>query len=148
MHGGPALINLPVVVFGVVGNDIHVVANRILHLCLEAKGFRPVNLGTNNRPENFADAALECAAEAVLVSSLNGEAMHWCRSFQGLFAERGIADTIIYLGGNLATGDRPAAEVERSFLAAGIDRAYHGVADFDAVLATLHEDIARGRATS
>ena len=57
----------PVVVFGVVGNDIHVVANRILHLCLEAKGFRAVNLGTNNRPENFADAALECAAYAVLV---------------------------------------------------------------------------------
>lgn len=139
---------LPIVVFGVVGNDIHVVANRILYLCLQANGFRPVNLGANNRPENFADAALECAADAVLVASLNGEAGHWCRRFRGLFEERGIGRTIIYLGGNLATGDRPAAEVERSFLAEGIDRAYHGVADFDAVLATLHEDIARGRPAS
>ena len=136
----------PIVVFGVVGNDIHVVANRVLELCLKAEDFDGINLGTNNLPENFADAALECGADAVLVASLNGEAPHWCRKFRELFEARKIGDTIIYLGGNLVTGDMPAEDVERQFLAHGIDRVYHGIVDFDEILVTLRKDIADGRA--
>jgi len=131
----------PVVVFGVVGNDIHVVANRILHLCLERHRFRAVNLGTNNMPEDFADAALEVAANAVLVSSLNGEAAHWCQDFRQLFNERGLTDVTIYLGGNVVTGDRPKEEVQALFQGYGIDRVYYGYVDFDEILETLSEDL-------
>jgi methylaspartate mutase sigma subunit len=138
----------PIVVFGVVGNDIHVVANRVLELCLKAGNFDGVNLGTNNLPENFADAALECCADAVLIASLNGEAPHWCRKFRELFEARNIGDTIIYLGGNLVTGDMPSDEVEKLFRAYGIDRVYHGVVDFDEILVTLRKDIADGHAKS
>jgi methylaspartate mutase sigma subunit len=142
VHGGAAeLSEPPVVLFGVIGNDIHVVANRVLHLCLEAHGFRAVNLGTNNMPEDFADAALEVDAAAVLISSLNGEAAHWCRDLRSLFTERGLAGVKIYLGGNVVTGDRPKAEVEALFRGYGVDRVYYGYADFDEVLDTLAEDL-------
>jgi len=136
----------PIVVFGVVGNDIHVVANRVLELCLKAVNFDGINLGTNNLPENFADAALECSADAVLVASLNGEAPHWCRKFRALFEARNIGDTILYLGGNLVTGDMAQDEVEALFRGQGIDRVYHGIVDYDDMLATLRQDIADGHA--
>ncbi len=136
----------PIVVFGVVGNDIHVVANRVLELCLKAGKFDGINLGTNNLPENFADAALECSADAVLVASLNGEAPHWCRKFRDLFEARNIGDTILYLGGNLVTGDMANDEVEKMFRAQGLDRVFHGTVDFDEVLETLRKDITNGHA--
>ena len=143
VHGGAAELKPtgPTVLFGVIGNDIHVVANRVLHLCLDAHGFRAVNLGTNNMPEDFADAALEVNADAVLVSSLNGEAAHWCRDFRKLFDERGLGGVKIYLGGNVVTGDRPKEEVEALFRGYGVDRVYYGYVDFDDVLDTLAEDL-------
>ena len=134
-----------VVVFGVVGNDIHVVANRILQLCLQAHGFQAMNLGTNNRPQNFVDAALECSADAVLVSSLNGEAAHWCPGFRNLFVNAGLTKLSIYLGGNLAIGSANGEEVVRSYIDAGINRVFHGSVDFDEVLVDLKKDIALGR---
>ena len=44
------------IVLGVIGNDTHVVANRILYLGLTEVGFNVCNLGTNNTPEDFVDA--------------------------------------------------------------------------------------------
>ena len=60
------------VVIGVIGDDIHIVGNRIMQLALEESGFRVFNLRTRNRPEHFCQAALEVNAHAVFVSSLNG----------------------------------------------------------------------------
>ena len=131
----------PTVIFGVVGNDIHVVANRVLQLCLERRGLGAINLGTNNMPEDFADAALEVAADAVLVSSLNGEAAHWCRDIRSMFRDRGLDDILIYLGGNVVTGSKSQAEVEEEFRLFEIDRIFVGYVDFDDVIETLIEDL-------
>jgi methylaspartate mutase sigma subunit len=136
----------PTVVIGVIGNDIHVVANRVLAICLAHAGFRVINLGTNNMPEDFADAALEVGADAVLIGSLNGEAPHWCHGLRGLFMARGIGGALIYLGGNVVTGEMPAAQVETLFAGFGIDRVFYGPTDFDAMVATLKADIGHGRA--
>ena len=129
------------VVLGVVGNDIHVVANRILEICLRAASFTTINLGTNNMPENFADAALETGADCVLVGSLNGEAGVWCGEFRHLFEARGIGDIVIYVGGNLTTGQRSAASVEKLFRHYRIDRIFTGTTDFDVLIDTLKEDL-------
>ena len=59
------------VVIGVIGDDIHIVGNRIMQLALEECGFSVYNLRTRNRPERFVQAALEVNAHAVFVSSLN-----------------------------------------------------------------------------
>ena len=136
------------VVLGVVGNDIHVVANRILVICLEAAGIRVVNIGVNNRPEDFADTALEVSADIVLIGSLNGEATHWCHGIRALFECRGIGDTLIYLGGNLATGSLSSDKVEESFYKSGIDRVFHGAVDFDTIISLVKEDLISGDSVS
>ncbi|HEY4271545.1 MAG TPA: hypothetical protein VGM65_06045 [Candidatus Udaeobacter sp.] len=47
------------VVIGVIGDDIHIVGNRIMQLALEECGFSVYNIRTRNRPERFVQAALE-----------------------------------------------------------------------------------------
>jgi len=72
------------VVTGVVGNDIHVVANRLIEISLQERGFTVFNLGVNTYLEEFLDALVETQAEVLLISSLNGEAEGWCRDLQYL----------------------------------------------------------------
>ena len=57
------------VIIGVIGDDIHIVGNRIMQLALEESGFQVFNLRARNRPEEFCQAALEVNADAVFVSS-------------------------------------------------------------------------------
>jgi|SRR4030095_14645928 hypothetical protein len=45
------------VVIGVIGDDIHIVGNRIMQLAMEECGFSVHNLRTRNRPERFVHAA-------------------------------------------------------------------------------------------
>jgi len=51
------------VVTGVVGNDIHVVANRLIEISLKERGFTVYNLGVNTYLEEFLDAMLETDAD-------------------------------------------------------------------------------------
>lgn len=57
------------VVTGVVGNDIHVVANRLIDISLQARGFEVFNLGVNTSLEEFIDAVVETDADILLISS-------------------------------------------------------------------------------
>ena len=131
------------IVFGVIGNDIHVVANRILALSLKDAGFRAFNLGTHNTAEDFVAAAIEVEAHAVLVSSLNGEGEHWCVDFRRRFEDAGMPDMPLYIGGNLVVGDRDEEEVESTFKAYGFDRVFYRSTDFNEVLNLLSEDVER-----
>jgi len=133
------------VVFGVIGHDIHVVANRILGVGLSENGFRPHNLGTTNGIGDFAEAAWETGARWVLVSSLNGEGEEACAGFGEQFAEAGLSDVLLYAGGNLVVGDRPSAEVELLFLGYGFHRVFHRPASFRPLFAAMKEDMQRAR---
>ena len=125
-----------------IGHDIHVVANRILALGLAESGFRPYNLGTSNDIDDFADAALETGARAVLVSSINGEGEEACAGIGAHFAAAGLADVLLYAGGNLVVGDRPSAEVEQLFRGYGFCRVFHRQATLAPVFAALRQDLA------
>lgn len=129
------------VVLGVIGNDTHVVACRVLAVGVQELGFMAVNLGTNNKPSDFADAALETNAAAVLVSSLNGEADHWCRDFRAHFSAVGRHDILLYIGGNLMIGDRDPGAVEERFRAYGFDRVFYRSHGFSEALAALADDL-------
>src|SRR5687767_5007536 len=87
------------VVIGVIGDDIHVTGNRIMQLALEESGFQVFNLRTRNRPEHFCQAALEVNADAVFVSSLNGEGEYWCANFRDRFDKVGLPHILLYVGG-------------------------------------------------
>jgi methylaspartate mutase sigma subunit len=134
------------VVIGVIGDDIHVVGNRVMQLALEESGFQVFNLRTRNRPEHFCQAALETNSHAVFVSSLNGEGEYWCANFRKQFDDAGLGDVILYVGGNVIVGDRLREEVEALFKSYGFDRVYHQQPDIGIAIADLLEDLKDGQA--
>ena len=131
-------------IIGVIGDDIHIVGNRIMQLALEESGCRVFNLRTRNRPEHFLQAALEVNAHAVFVSSLNGEGEHWCSDFRRRFDEVGLNGVLLYVGGNIVVGNRAEAEVVSLFKTYGFDRVYHQRPDISAAIIDLFEDLQHG----
>ena len=116
------------VVTGVVGNDIHVVANRLIDLSLRARGFEVFNLGVNTYLEEFFDAAVETGAEILLISSLNGEAEGWGREVKPLKAKyKNIDDLIMMIGGNLVVGAGKAEDIVPRYKKYGFDLVCHQV---------------------
>lgn len=136
------------VVIGVIGDDIHVVGNRIMQLALEESGFEVFNLRTRNRPEHFAQAALETNAHAVLVSSLNGEGEYWCAHLREQFDSLGLTDVLLYVGGNIVVGNRPKDDVVALFKGYGFDRVYHQVPDIGIAIDDLVADLSHGKTHS
>jgi methylaspartate mutase sigma subunit len=133
------------IVIGVIGDDIHVVGNRIMQLALEESGFRVFNLRTRNRPHHFCQAALEVNAHAVFVSSLNGEGEYWCADFRKQFTDVGIGGLLLYVGGNLVVGgNRAQDEVVKLFESYGFDRVYHQQPDIGVAIADLQDDMKHG----
>lgn len=116
------------VVTGVVGNDIHVVANRLMELSLHARGYEVFNLGVNTHLEEFFDAVVETGAEILLISSLNGEAEGWSREVRSLKAKyKGLDNLVMMIGGNLTVGSGKAAEIEQKYKRYGFDLVCHQV---------------------
>lgn len=116
------------VVTGVVGNDIHVVANRLIELSLNARGYEVFNLGVNTYLEEFFDAAVETGAEILLISSLNGEAEGWSREVKLLKAKyKTLDDIIMMIGGNLVVGTGNAEDIIPRYKNYGFDIVCHQV---------------------
>ena len=133
------------IVIGVIGNDIHVVANRLLARGLRQEGYIVCNLGVSVLPEDFLYAAIEYEADVVIISSLNGEGEGWVRGFKQLFVNKQRSNVLLYIGGNLAVGERSSEDVERRYLDLGFDRAYHRPASLDVLFMDLATDFNNGR---
>ena len=129
------------VVTGVVGNDINLVANRLIDLSLRARGFEVFNLGVNTYLEEFFDAAVETGAEILLISSLNGEAEGWGREVKPLKAKyKGLDNLIMMIGGNLVVGHGNAEDIVPKYKNYGFDLVCHQV-DLNTGLDSLEEFI-------
>jgi len=129
------------VVTGVVGNDIHVVANRLIDLSLRARGFEVFNLGVNTYLEEFFDAVVETGADVLLISSLNGEAEGWSREVKPLKAKyKNLDNLIMMIGGNLVVGSGNAEEIVPKYKNYGFDLVCHQV-DLNTGLDSLEEFI-------
>ena len=116
------------VVTGVVGNDIHVVANRLIDLSLQARGYEVFNLGVNTRLEEFFDAAVETGAQVLMISSLNGEAEGWAREVKLLKAAyKSLDDLIMMIGGNLVVGSGNTENIVARYRNYGFDLVCHQV---------------------
>lgn len=116
--------NKRTIVTGVIGADTHIVGNRVLSMALEKAGFKVVSLGALTPADEFVKAAIETAADAILVSSLYGQGELDCRGFRDLCIEAGIDGILLYVGGNLVVGKQPWEDVEKRFIAMGFDRAF------------------------
>ena len=127
-------------VIGVVGNDIHIVGNRIIHIALEEKGFNVLNIGINNPLTSFIQAAMEFNANAILVSSINGEAESVCCDFRKKVSQHIHQPIKLYIGGNLVVGYRQAEAVESHFLSWGFDRVFHQI-DIHKAIVLIQKDL-------
>ena len=129
-------------VTGVIGSDTHIVGNRILSLALEKAGFKVVALGALTPAGDFIKAAIETAADAILVSSLYGQGELDCRGFRDLCVEGGLENILLYVGGNLVVGKRSWDETEKTYLGMGFDRAFPPQTRTDDVVRILNADFA------
>ena len=129
-------------VTGVIGSDTHIVGNRILSMALEDAGYHVVTLGALTPAEDFIKAAIETAADGIMVSSLYGQGELDCRGFRDLCIEAGLQDILLYVGGNLVVGKQEWGDVERRFLEMGFDRAFPPGTKADEVIERLDEDFA------
>ena len=112
------------VVLGVIGSDVHAVGNRILEEAFSEAGFEVVNIGVLASQEEFINAAIETAADAILVSSLYGHGEMDCKGFREKCIEAGLEDIVIYVGGNLVVGKQDWEPTKQKFLDMGFDRVY------------------------
>lgn len=129
-------------VTGVIGSDTHIVGNRILSMALEEAGFSIVTLGALTPADEFIKAAIETAADGIMVSSLYGQGELDCRGFRDLCVEAGLEDILLYVGGNLVVGKTPWEEVEKRFLDMGFDRAFPPGTRTPDVVEALDKDFA------
>lgn len=129
-------------VTGVIGSDTHIVGNRILTMALEKAGYRVVALGALTPAADFVKAAVETAADAIMVSSLYGQGELDCRGFRDLCIEAGLEDVLLYVGGNLIVGKHPWPAVEKIFLDMGFDRAAAPGTRVETVIEWLERDFA------
>jgi methylaspartate mutase sigma subunit len=131
------------VVTGVVGNDIHVVANRLIDLSLQARGYEVFNLGVNTYLEEFFDAVVETGAEILMISSLNGEAEGWGREVKLLKAGyKNLDDLIMMIGGNLTVGSGNTDDIVTRYKNYGFDLVCHQIdlnTGLDALEAFINE---------
>lgn len=127
-------------VTGVIGADTHIVGNRILSMALEKEGFKVVALGALTPAEDFIKAAIETAADAILISSLYGQGELDCRGFRDMCVEAGLESIVLYVGGNLVVGKQTWEDVEGRYKDMGFDRAFPPGTRTPDVVAALDED--------
>ena len=132
-------------VTGVIGADTHIVGNRILSLGLEEAGFKVVPLGALTPADEFIKAAVETAADGIMVSSLYGQGELDCRGFRDLCIEAGLEGILLYIGGNLVVGKQDWDSVEKRYKDMGFDRAFPNGTRVEEVVETLDKDFAAGK---
>ncbi|MSQ54839.1 MAG: methylaspartate mutase subunit S [Betaproteobacteria bacterium] len=130
-------------VLGVIGADIHNIGITILASALRAGGFKVVSLGILVPQEEFVSAALETAADAILVSSLYGHGELDCPGLRDKCTEAGLEGILLYVGGNLVIGKQDWEPVARKFEAMGYDRAYPPGSTPHRFIEDLTADLAR-----
>lgn len=139
----PQLLAGRTLVTGVVGDDIHVMGIRLVEHALKSAGARVVSLGVMTPVQEFVEAAVETAADGVVISSSNGHAKLFCDGIRDAFIEAGIGDMPLFIGGNLAVGRQASWDaVERDYLALGFDVVFPPNADLDAAMDRLVDALA------
>ena len=92
-----------VLIIGVIGADVHAVGNKILYHAFTEAGFDVVNLGVMVSQEEYIAAAIESAADAIVVSSLYGQGELDCRGMREKCDEAGLKGIPLLVGGNSRT---------------------------------------------
>jgi len=130
-------------VIGVIGADVHAVGNKILDHAFAQAGFDVINLGVMVPQEEYINAAVESAADAIVVSSLYGHGELDCRGMREKCDEAGLEGILLYVGGNVVVGKQPFDEVEARFKAMGFDRVFGPGTPPEVTIEALEEDLGK-----
>ena len=133
--------NQPTVVLGTIGHDAHIVGASVMKYALEEAGFKVVFLGAVVPPEEFIRAAIETAADAILISSLYGMARIDCANFGAKCCEAGLDHVKLYLGGILITDPEEWQDTEELFKGYGFHRVYPPQTKPEVAIADLKNDL-------
>lgn len=137
--------SLKTIVIGVIGADCHAVGNKIISSVFSDLGFNVINLGVMVSQDEYIDAAIEHDADAVLVSSIYGHGEIDCLGFRSRCIARGMAELILYVGGNLVIGKKEFAATEALFIEMGFDRVFPPSVELSDVAELLQKDIQERR---
>ena len=132
---------LKTIVIGVIGADVHAVGNKIIDYTLKNAGYEVVNIGVLSSQEDFINAAIETDADLILVSSLYGHGEIDCRGMREKCIESGIADILLYVGGNIVVGKQDFDQVKDTFYKMGFNRVYPPGTPIDNALADIKRDL-------
>ena len=131
------------IVTGVL-QDIHVLGMIIINAALEEAGFQDVYVGERATQEDFIHAAAENNASAILISTSTGQAELECRGMREKCQETGLANMLLYLGGNLVIDPREEQkweDIENQFKQMGYNRVYPPNVSIEAMLKDLKADL-------
>ncbi len=128
-------------VIGVIGADVHAVGIQILSFAFAEAGFTVINLGVMVSQEEYIEAAIESAADVIVVSSLYGHGELDCRGLREKCDEAGLKDILLYVGGNIVVGKQPFSEVEKRFHDMGFNRVFGPGTPPETTIAALKEDL-------
>ncbi len=134
-------MNKKTLVIGVIGADVHAVGIQILNYAFTEAGFNVINLGVMVSQEEYIEAAIESAADAIVVSSLYGHGELDCRGLREKCDEAGLRGILLYVGGNIVVGKQPIEEVEKRFHAMGFNRVFGPGTPPETTIAALKEDL-------
>ena len=109
------------IVTGVIGEDVHITGIRILEHALRKSSFNVESLGIHNSDDDFINAARETDAAAILISSLAGHARLLVGDLRDKCNEAGMADVVLYLGGQLVVEEQAWPDTERLFIDMGFN---------------------------
>jgi methylaspartate mutase sigma subunit len=130
------------IVTGVIGDDVHVIGIRLMEYALRQNGFTVVSLGPLAQKKEFIDAAIESAADALFISSLNGHAELHIPGLRDACVEAGIGDILIYAGGQLTIRRPDWEQVRKRFVEElKLDRVYPPDVSPDTPIRDLEADI-------
>ncbi|MGE4271738.1 MAG: methylaspartate mutase subunit S [Desulfitobacterium sp.] len=133
-----------IVITGTIGADTHVIGTRIVqHACNQA-GYEVVPLGAFVSQEEFVRAAVETNADAIMVSSIYGQAELDCANFREKFLEVGLDNILLYLGGNICAEyqEKEWPSTVDKFKAMGFNRVYPPGTSPSSAIKDLEEDLA------
>ena len=135
------LNNRKKIIMGVIGHDIHSVSNILIEQALKKEDFDVLNLGVDIQPYYFRDSIIEFGADALLISSLNGEWKYWIPKLTHCLKPL-KTKPILYLGGNILSLNNKESKKELSKLKTfGIERVFDKEQNFNNFLSYLNKDL-------
>lgn len=137
-------MNARKIVIGTIGSDSHMIGAWVLTNALKDAGFEVTFLGAVVPQEEFVSAAIETAADAILVSSMYGMGILDCEGLRERCIEAGLSDIILYAGGTVAAPlelEKNWPEVEKRFRQIGFNRVFQNTVTTDEVIRMLKSDL-------